>query len=82
MKDKKQMLLTTVHLLHIRQLGKRICVAKGHKIDTVMRERGHCGENRGLLSTTKTGGGDEDAGVFSREGTFGPELTTSVPEGL
>ena len=57
-------------------------VTERNENDTVVTQRGESGVHSHFLSSTRCTGGNEDAGVFSSEGTFSPETTGGIPEGL
>ena len=73
---------TTMNLAQVGELAESLGVPKRDVDDAMMSESGLRGDSSALLSSTQTGGGDEETNVLASEGSLGPKPASSVPERL
>lgn len=73
---------STANLSQGGHLGESLGVTEGNVDDAVVGKGGEGVHGSALLTSTNTGGRDEDTGVLAVEASGGPDLTGAVPEGL
>lgn len=66
----------------VRKLAKGVLVTERHVFDTVVDEGGQRSDSSRLLSSARTSGGDKQTGGLAVESARGPELASTVDEGL
>lgn len=71
-----------MNLLQVAQLGEDLLVAERDENYTVVGQSRERSVDGHLLTSTRSTGRYEDAGVLAMEKSLSPETTSSVPEGL
>lgn len=69
-----------MHFIEIAQLLKRVLVSKRYVDHAVVCKRRHRRERRALLSTTQSGRGNEETGIFTGVRALRPLGTGGIPE--
>ena len=75
-------ILTTVDLREICQLGEGAGIAEGNVADAMVGESREAPDDCGLLPTTMATSGDEHASILSVQLSTLPQAASGIPEGL